>query len=182
MLNFDLSSWKWQEGPSDKVKLDVTFVSSTSGHSRTLYSMDSLIGRVATATPTKGCGHTTKLLTMRRTAVGDAARDSDYLSMTSLLEVFTQVGGVRDLALLLPSLYQSHWPPQYASSNSHPAGSTISLSADKLPPFLPPNSFVMLTLCLQLNGYADLLVTNISLARLLLRGLLGAISKGIAAG
>ena len=177
VLDFDLSTWKWQEVSNDKVKLDMTFVSSTSGHSRTLYRMDSLIGCVATATPTSGCGHTTRLLTMRRTAVGDAVSDSDYPSMTSLLEVFTQVGGVCDLALLLPSLYQSHWPPQY-SSNSCPADSTISLSADKLPPFLPPNSFVMLTLCLQLKGYAELLITNISLARLLLRGLLGAISKG----
>ena len=180
VLEFDLSSWKWQESStqSNRTKLNMIFVSSTSRHPRMYFPMHSLVGQITTAHSTSGCCHTTRMLSLRRSAgVGDVVVGDTSSDMVSLLEVFTQVGGVRNLALLLPLLYKSQWPPQYVNSACQ-TKSTIALSSDKLPLFLPPNSFVMLTLCLQLNGYAELLVTNISLARLLLRGLLGAVLKG----
>ena len=120
------------------------------------------------------------------------AEHSPVQKHPDMFNLFLALGGLQPLAECLPSLYTYHWfsslrvdSPPGVSSGGKSASAMIPRGVLRPhiilnpPAALPFHCLLMLGLCLQLESYAEVLGLNPSAAFLLMRFLLGEISKGL---
>lgn len=109
-----------------------------------------------------------------------------------MFNLFLTFGGLLPLAGCLPSLYSYHWPSSLRTDSPAAVGSGNKVASDGTsrgifrpyiilnpPAALPFHCLLMLGLCLQLESYGEILGLNPAAAFLLMRFLLGEISKGL---